>query len=79
MAFVKYADDEFSGHFGFALKSLIDGAVVFKNEIDAAKINELDERILSLEKALVLLREEKKVENVNENVRKRMNGDVING
>lgn len=73
--FVNYADSEFSGHFGFALKSLIDGAIIFKNELDASKLVELNERILQLEKAVVLLKEDKK--DVKENVRKRLNGDVI--
>lgn len=47
--FVKLANEEFSGHFGFCLKAMMDGAIAFRNEIDATRLEELETRIKALE------------------------------
>jgi hypothetical protein len=47
--FVKLANDEFSGHFGFCLKALLDQLIIQQTAYNEVRIDEIEKRISVLE------------------------------
>lgn len=75
--FMEFSESEYSGHFGFALKALMDGMVVFKNEVDQARIEKLEDEVLVLKNFIAQLNEDKKEKKEEiEKGKKRMDGSV---
>lgn len=50
--FKKLADQEFSGHFGFALKALLDQLVITRELVSESRMDEFNERLNALETML---------------------------
>ena len=54
--FVSLANEEFAGHFGFALKGLLDANLGFKSEIDASRLEDIERRMIAVEQLISGLR-----------------------
>jgi len=49
--FKRLADEQFAGHFGFALKALLDQLIVTRELISEERMDEFNQRLTALEKA----------------------------
>lgn len=75
-AFVDLANKEFSGHFGFCLKALLDQLIIQQQVVSEVRMDEFDDRLRFLEQSL-------KYKGIDEQEskpkRKRVGGEIENG